>query len=1211
MKKRNLVCLFSALMLFGINSVSAADFKVGDKFQIQKEKYVDASGFTFGGYNYNDKGGELKNYITNQNEKFVVYCEDPSRPGGNNYKVERILGTNKQQEHINAFDNGMLAILSKGYNQYNNSLRTDSGLVVSGDDLYLATSIAQRAFVYANVFNYSEPELKGYYETKAKGILNVAIRWASMYYGDVGTYSSNNAIKNCTNQKCVESTLKSRYTWYDASINLTPAGNGSKSYNVILAAQYLFKLGVKAQSEYTQGLTNQFSITATINGSGVAGKVETPDPDKSFASIVTIDENDNTKKQYMYATIEVKNLVAQTGYINNIQIDCPTCSADGVTLGALEYSIDSGDWQTLPAGLNVAQYLKEENGLRNGKIGIRFAYESKSDSDDCNGTDFTLNYDYFNTGNDVNAIALRSLDSTSKVRTFQRYLAIIKSAGNSKGTAKGNLGCGTDNACETELQIPICSDNEEEAVAKVKAPDNIKKCILNKKDDANNKYQLVKENGGLVKEDDKNKEVDENRYCDIFCKEDYAEIKLNPIIEEVVCGGYFQLKSKVSGTKTCYTGNANTTDSSTNGKSSIDKEKFLNDIIEAQKMMIEAVTKYNEAKAAKDAFDPSGKEDCEETDEDGEVTDTWTSYYADFEYEKLTVDSRRINYSTGYVPFYTTTKSESYGEYEDMNPRCHKEGEGEDRGYVDGDSDAITDRYEALFDEADALYEKGSELYEAAIKNYNACTTGWINNFKFVQQIKYYYDESRYEDEPYTGYYELIKEANNQSKEDEDGNTKDFYYLEAVDKDVKTKSTITICTGKADDQYNCIDGQTITLDGNVDDGKHRLDSYSYNEDYGSDVFKISSFTYCDLKHGCKETQQAISQASFVKKTVDKEQSYITPTTFYQIAANGKITVKSGYDGDKLQLAALENALPVSTSAVGGGKFRLMLQGLGEFYDAKDKYGRLIDYTLEEGLTEGSVAYAQNQNGIETTFDGDYKCYYKSSCRPKDCPNCDFICDDDVCEWKECPDCKFTCVNCVFNLDELKLNVKTISTTNFDSVGRTFGYNWITSSSMKALELLNSKASKTISEIKETNEMVYQDDKTSEDSSLAFSVKMTPEVTREILKWNEAAKGKGGYLDSSLTCYDAVIDGQTYKNIYCYSKNIDTLVENFSDEVTVNNRPKTDAERKNYTKYKESDKGYWTLWDGFLTLNKNEVGSAVKSDAETGETYQVLGGPSWK
>lgn len=1208
MKKRNLVCLFSALMLFGINSVSAADFKVGDKFQIQKEKYVDASGFTFGGFNYNDKGGELKNYITNQNEKYTLYCEDPSKPGGKNYKVERILGTNKQQEHINAFDNGMLAILSKGYNQYNNSLTTDSGLVVSGDDLYLATSIAQRAFVYANAFNYSTPGLSKYYESKAKGILNVAIRWASMYYGDVGTYSSNNAIKKCTNQKCVETTLKSKYTWYDASINLTPAGKGSKSYNVILAAQYLFKLAVKAQSEYMQGLTNQFSITASIDGSASAKSEKVKD--KKYASVENTDSKN--KKQYMYATIEVKNLAFQTGYINNIQIDCPTCSANGVTLGALEYSIDSGDWKELPTGLNVAQYLKEENGLRNGKVGIRFTYESKSDNDDCNGTDFTLNYDYYNTGNDVNAIALRSLDSTSGQNTYQRYLAIIKSNGNSKGSVKGSLGCGTDNACETELQIPICSDNEEEAVAKVKAPEDIKKCIINKKDDAGNDYQLAKENGGLVYENGirDGKEVNENRYCKIFCKEDYAEIKLNPIIENVVCGGYFQLKSKVSGTKTCYTGNANTTDSSVNGKSSIDKEKFLNDVIEAQKMMIEAVTKYNEAKAAEDAFDPQGKEECEETDEDGDVTDTWTSYYSDFEYEKLIVDSGRINYSTGYVPFYTTTESKSYGQYEDKNNRCHKEGKGKDRHYVDGDSDAITDRYEDLYDEAEKLYNDGSDLYENAINNYNACTTGWINNFKFVQQIKYYYDENRYEGEPYKKYYELIKDANNQSKEDKDGNTKDFYYLEAVDKNVKTKSTITICTGKADDQYNCVGGQTITLDGNVDDGKHRLDSYSYNEDYGSDVFKKFSFTYCDLKHGCKETKNAISQASFVKKTVDKEQNYITPTTFYQISVNGKITVNSGYAKDKIQLAALENALPISTSAVGGGQFKLMLEDFGEFYSKKNLYGRIFNFGKKNPDDLKSIADVKKESGIET-FTGEYVCHYNSPCRPKECPNCEFICDDGVCEWKECPDCKFTCVNCVFNLDELKLNVKTVSTTNFDSVGRTFGYNWITSSSMKALELLNSKASKTISEIKETNEMIYQDDKTSEDSSLAFSVKMTPEVTREILKWNEAAKGKGGYLDSSLTCYDAKIDGQTYKNIYCYSKNLDTLVEKFSDEVTVNKRPKTDAERKNYTKYKESDKGYWTLWDGFLTLNKNEVGSAVKSDADTGETYQVLGGPSWK
>lgn len=1178
MKKRNLVCLFSALMLFGVNSVSAVDFSKGSKFNVVKNGTANTQGFSYGGYTYN---GELKYYTTYNGKQYTAYCEDPANYGGGNYEVFRVLGSNSQQDHINAYDNGILAILSNGYNQFNSSLKLDNGTVVSGDNLYLATSIASRAFTFANHFGKGATQLTGPYKAKASSLVTLAIRWSGMYYGSEGSYSSNYYIRNCKNKSCVEKTIASFYSWYDGKTNLVPAGEGSPSYNVILAAQKLFKMAVKAQSDYANKNTSNFSIVGKINGSEVVGKKETSSTDKKYASIVTIDEDDTVQKQYMYATLDVKNMDGQTGYIKNVRVECPTCSADGITLGAIEYSGDSNNWQELKSDSDISSVLKNENGLKTGKINLRFMYERKI-TDDCKNTEFELKYDYYNTGNDLKGVILKDPQGNNK----QRFFAIAKSLdeGNAPttGSASGMINCNGGVVCETELQVPICSEDSEKTTAKIKAPEDIKKCILNNKDEAGNSYQSIEENN---KGNGEKGVSEDNSYCKIFCKEDYAAIKLNPIIEDVVCGGYFQLKSSIKGSKDCYT-------ASTKVDQSINKEKYIEDITAAQKNMIEGYNLVLKAKAAEAAdYEDKSCSGC------NGCSQSWyekSGNYDGIEPGEVNADgvvavkATEFSYHYGYSG---SCKRRSCSTSSDGKRSCHCRGscsKGSSKSYIKSE---IADERK----KGENMMKEGMVAYKKAIANLNACTTGWTNNYKFAQKLEFYYDENRYEDVYLTPYYELLDD---QAK-----------YLVAKEDTLKETSSITVCTGDINEKYEC-QVEAVNYDGKLDDkDKYKRDEYNYSSEFDK-VFTTKQYTVCDEK-GCTGNTRKISTATYIKRTVEKEQDYISPTSFYQIAANGKITVNSGYDGDKLQLAALENALPVSTSTVGGGKFRLMLQGLGEFYDAKDKYGRLIDYTLEEGLTEGSVAYAQNKNGIETTFDGNYKCYYKSSCRPKECPNCEFICDDDVCEWKECPDCKFTCVNCVFNLDELKLNVKTVSTTNFDSVGRTFGYNWITSSSMKALELLNNKASKTISEIKETNEMIYQDDKTSEDSSLAFSVKMTPEVTREILKWNEAAKGKGGYLDSSLTCYDAKIDGQTYKNIYCYSKNIDTLVEKFSDEVTVNKRPKTDAERKNYTKYKESDKGYWTLWDGFLTLNKNEVGSAVKSDADTGETYQVLGGPSWK
>mgnify|MGYP004521262427 CR=1 FL=1 len=1168
MKKMSLISLIGIAFLFNVGKVYAVDFKVKADATIVDIGVVKSNGFKYGNIAYD---GENKYYAEYDGKQYTAYCMDPASASANNpndYEIGRKLKQANSNIKEYKVDVGILEILKKGYNQFNNSLTLDNGATVSGDDLYLATSIAVRAFEYTHQ-NGRNPGLSEKYKRKASSFVSLGARWAGYYYVSENYYDIGNGLKSCANKSdaadCLDKLIKGYYSWY-MPINLTPT-EGTASYNVIEAAKKLYKLAVQAQKQNATNDGSEFSIK---------GKVD---------SFEDKDENGNAlSEKRVYASIEVKNMNAETGYLRTLLIDCPSCKEQGITLGKVEYQFEgSSEWISdgILSETDLTLGFKRENGLKSGALKVRINYTQNNDSEDCKRVDFKISYKYFNTSDDVVGAVIKPKPEVNTSDGLQRFLVVSKSSENGDapldGSMEGVFNCPKNEACETEVVVPVCSDDESQSVATIKTNENIKRCILDNVDDASNSYQLIKDNGGLSD----TQGVRDNDYCDIFCKEDYAEIKLNPIVKDVVCGGYFQLKSSVKGTKDCYTG-GNTTDKASNGEASIDKDKYLSDIERIQSEMVSQTNIYlkNDAYANSNGTD-GGEECC------GPIIDVTTPEYTvyfdfDFKNENGSFDSK------------TTSDSES------ISPDCDEkeEGDGSTSCTLKESAASIYSKRKAAArdarDEAGTRLSELAEEYKQVIRDYNACTTAWTNEFKFAQEILYYYDEYKSgSDEAWTPYYDLLD---------------DEYKKLEKDGDMKETSTITICKGTADNNYNC-NGNQIELDGSIDKDKELGElnySYAYRE-----AFERRSYVFCNTNN-CHYTNPMISQASFVKKSVSKEQNYITPTAFYQIAVNGKITVAEGFALDKVDAAELTHSLPISTGAVGGGVFRLMVKDLGEFYDTKDKLGRLIDFDEIEfnGMNPESVAYAKDKNGIKTNFDGNYKCYYESPCRPDDCPNCDFTCEGDGCEFEPCPNCVPECIGdfCMFDQDKMQITVKTISTTNFESVGRTFGYNWITSSSMKALELLNSKASKTISEIKETNEMIYQDDKTSDDSSLAFSIKMTPEVTRRIQKYNKEVTDnkEGGYLNNSLKCYDAVAGGETYSNIYCYSELIDILADDYSDEVTVRNRPVSESERKNYSKYEESDKGYWTLWDGYLKLKKNEVGTALGSDGS-----KILGGPSWK
>lgn len=1135
----NLLLVSSLSLAFGVKSVSAQTFNDGDAHSLSRGNYITINSLDVGSANY----GIYK--YTFDNGKYVGYCEDPQNFSGKNYSVSRELGATTNGKTIQNMDAGLLKIISEGYNQYNTS-KTISvvtpesapnaiSITLSGDELYAATSIAVRAYS------------TGLFTTGAKGAkyqsaidmasahANLGAQWAALYgeYTDNATYGSCNGDSNCYKNKV-------DYAWLNKNAMFNYSDPNSASYKIIYMAQQLFKAGVMDASNKATGSL----LTTTVN-------IEFSKKTES------ISKTDTSEEKYVYATLKIENLPEKLsdGKEGKVELSMPTCT--GCTINSFEAQ-DGGDYKQVGIGNNIALLLEAKDGVRTGEIKLRIKVtQAVQDQENCKDAILKIDFKY-NTNPQLTGATLSDKSNPNS----QRFFVLDKQEGDQTGSAQTKIGC-SKAACDTEITEPLC---DGDAIATVKAPDKIKSCVINNVDDADNSYQYT---SGV-----------DNKYCKVYCKEDYAKIQLEPVVKDIKCGSYFKLTSRIEGSKSCYTG-GETDASARNGEKSIDKDQYIQDIIDAQVQMIEGLNLYRSAKAALAA--EADWQYSKQTGCTGCTADSWTTTGS---YVGPVVTN--IDYEEGLVTSQETTQTFSYGTKESVSDNTIYDKENKKDVCVSSTCTPGTNKTELLtlitnaMGEGKTKMEQGFKAYEAAHTAYNACTTGWQNNFLFEQKIGYYYNENRGNDEYKSPYYDILESAQN----------KDLYYLEGTGSAApKPTSKIEIWKKATDDKIET--GSDYTFDLSIENGS--TGKYNYKSSYGG-TFEARKYTVCkDPEGSCEIREEQISQAAFVKKYVEKEQDYITPTAFYQIAANGKITVNSGYTGDKVQLEALFNSLPVSTKTVGGGIFKLNIEWLGEFYDKDNAVGRLMDIP--------GVAWTDRRQGGTTfmdspkhqnSFTGDYKCYYESPCRPDDCPNCDFVCEGEDCDWIQCPECKIDCTNCIFDLNKLNVNFRTISTTNFNSANRTYGYNWITSSSMQALQLLNKKADATIKEIEDVNESIYDPEgKTSDGSSaLALSIKLTPKAIRELKNYNEKHSSDGGYINDSLTCYDAEVNGKTYKNIYCYSEVIDDLVKNY--EVTIPDGKRLDSATARAAS--QNQNGYWELWS-----DKHEF---IYSES-------VIGGPSWK
>ena len=160
-----------------------------------------------------------------------------------------------------------------------------------------------------------------------------------------------------------------------------------------------------------------------------------------------------------------------------------------------------------------------------------------------------------------------------------------------------------ENLCECEQQTTISKpnycDSPNSQYMSIKAPTDIKCCILNNKDEAGNTYQML---DGQISQ--------ENPYCTVYCKEDY-EMTM-PGAKYTDSGRYFELENTViKAKKTCYATNPN----KNSEEAQILIENFIQDVKTKQEALVNAYNLYKKAekeKAQREAneYDTTDTTDC-------------------------------------------------------------------------------------------------------------------------------------------------------------------------------------------------------------------------------------------------------------------------------------------------------------------------------------------------------------------------------------------------------------------------------------------------------------------------------------------------------------------------------------------------------------------------------------------------------------------------
>lgn len=789
-------------------------------------------------------------------------------------------------------------------------------------------------------------------------------------------------------------------------------------------------------------------------------------------------------------------------------------------------------------------------------------------------------------------------------------------------------------SCTAYVSTTSCNlpaDDEDEIIIKegVHKKDNgcasndevdIAKCIIENEDVNGNSYLS---NYAFI--GDK-----ENRYCKVYCKEDY-HITL-PGLKETESGRYFSLKLGIEGTKSCFT-------------DKIDKAGFEKDLEEVRKKVIDAWNEWNRWYQGTKSPDPIRKVQTASACCGG-GTYTWDGYVKKWDYNVF-------GYNGG-----ISTLDEQVADLGSancvcnmVNSTCENEETGEKHPCKicgtgscsprSGSADVVKSKINAKLGIATENLQSAIKNFLDILNEYNSCS-GAKTQFEYYNNIrldsnKSYGWKSEYNldkvnakfsyDEEYMGF---IKDRNTMEKIINDDTTSNFKTL--------------VCN----DEYECSEKDV------------KFETYNYFMCWGN------GSTY-----DCGIQEFDVLNTSYISETKTVTQDFTSPSLFNRIPVTSSIVLTDkATDG-----RTLHDSLPVAlNSETGSHTYAIEISGLGEYYDtidvsdsSKTDTGRiwgddtnLIKTFAESKCIREDSVISKIYKGNYTTFNnGAYVCAYNVNCPDcvpgekvcyKGCTpgvNCPNYCpndnpDDKPCipgeencpngnpKCPDCPvevgegfdkkctdDCPVVCENCIY-YNGLNILIHPMSLYDINPTNRELGLNW----NINTNTAIGLKASAAIAEITNLGEKIY-DTNDSDNSYTSIKFKLNADNIGFIKKYNKGKIGNDidNYLSNDLECYDYKVGDITYEDIFCYSKFIDEFIEKYPDDIEIicpdgskNNNCRTSKDDR--SKPIDDSYPYWTTWTEYAKSNDkwylNDAIVGMNIDNKFDSNYYNNGiGPSYK
>lgn len=567
----------SRLLLFSVFAIVASILLTSNVFAFKVGEYIGhdyyntpiitTSGAVKGtGYSTYSMYSHYTNY---NGGKYTIYCLDPARKSGGknaNLYVQRVLDQNNPKDAV------ILAIISdSGYNAIEKTMALRAFIPLNHDLSRNQTITSYEKYEgYAN----ANSGIKWAAEEKeaTKAIFGISNPTTSSVYKIAYSYSKydKNVILNENNYYVKEAKkLFKKALKYGAKIaNGQKVTNKSVTYTKPVVDEDKYEVitenGVKKSigeitftatfAKFNDGTTDPVKVVINPDTKGAVAAISYEYQVLGTDNWVEFDSNTDFKplldKDSVVINFRVKaktNTVTDTDITINFHVEAKYNDEDVLT-GALLYNKKKSSTQRF--------YIYDKEPAKTSSIDEPIKWRDEvvyctNIVPDKNNTDEFKKY--------MNECCRGNNESGFNVTTeCQNELSKAKTEEEKQEILKNNKYCQLKaeycDYCNSTVTVPkTCSEFsegefEKGLTAKINGPEDIKVCVMDGTDEANQSYVLSK---NVTVNDNSNYSFKDNKYCHVSCKEDY-EFDL-PTGRYVISGRYFTLKMGVNATKTCYT----------------------------------------------------------------------------------------------------------------------------------------------------------------------------------------------------------------------------------------------------------------------------------------------------------------------------------------------------------------------------------------------------------------------------------------------------------------------------------------------------------------------------------------------------------------------------------------------------------------------------------------------------------------------------------